>query len=217
MRFEIRLTSLTIVAAVLFFMPQLASAQSQASLALECFVEANRTGTLVCDPNPTISVGEVMLNPDEHPVDLVQEIAQGLQELATSDPSRRLRIAAVNWLALKGERSEVHSVRTIDELDEIYSRSRFGDVRMSIASRMHLQLARDRAVSFLEKAANASPVEEASSEWPSAYVAINTLTRMGEDGRQALRRLSAAETVKNPVAKGYLEHLAADDFRTSQE
>jgi uncharacterized protein YydD (DUF2326 family) len=155
-----------------------------------------------------------MLDPDQYPEALVQEIAQGLQAMAASD-SRRLRIAAANWLALKGERSQAHSVKTIDELDEVYFSSQFEDVRMSIASRMHLQLARSRAISFLEKAASTSLPEEERSDWPSSYVAINTLTRMGEEGREALRRLSTAGTVTNPMAKGYLKHLAASGFRTS--
>ncbi len=106
---------MSFLALVVLLTPKDMIAQTETEEALECFVEASRTRKVTCDPSPAVSIGEVMLDPDDYPPELVGEIVRGLQELAVSSPVSPVRIAAVGWLALKGEVFEAHSGRTVKE------------------------------------------------------------------------------------------------------
>lgn len=213
-----QLKKLGFIASVVLLTPQVMIAQTEAEEAIECFVEATRTWKVTCDPSPAVSVGEVMLHPDNYPSELVGEIVRGLKELAVSSPISQVRIAAVGWLALKGEVFEAHSGSTVKELEEIYFSTPFGDVRRGIASKIRLQLAKNDAVSFLERAAEAPATsDEAGIDLPSPRIALHSLASMGELGRATLRRLSIMGTVTDPVAKRYLKNLADVNFRLPKE
>lgn len=193
-------------------LPTDALRQSQpAERALECFVREATVQPRPCETPPDTTVIVVMLDADDHPVVLVDRIMDGLGDLALEHPESRVRIASVAWLATAGERSTTRSPEVVDRLVRIYERGS-PYIRSAVVDRMQLQRARGPAIRFLESAAKGDGSSEPRADFPVPYVALNALVHMGEEGRDALRRLTASGEVRDRRARGYLRHLAENGF-----
>ena len=151
-----------------------------------------------------------------------------LEHLAlTSDnpDQRRSAVSAISgagWLrsALDAPPPPPPYSGIVARLARIYRQSDDYWVRWSINSLMVPQAERAEAVAFLEQVAQEPLVQPAPGDTvsvdaptPLTSGALGALTLMEAEGRAALQRLYAQGTVRQPMARAYLEQLARQGFR----
>ncbi len=115
----------------------------------------------------------------------------------------------------------------VQRMIRLYRQSPDTAVRGLIIGRMIYQAERAEAVAFLGEVAQEPPepprpvpapppgmgIVKDDIQFPLQWGAIESLTYMGADGRAALERLQAQGTVREPLARKYLEELARQGFR----
>ena len=153
----------------------------------------------------------ILVNTAAYPPADVLELLGGLEQLAIGGSPPRLRAEAAAYIGLSGShRSTAPRPGTVARLVRVYRRSDDPLVRSLTISAMGEQvLDRSVAISFLEETA---AQRNGDSSW-EAGKALTSLALMGPDGADALRRLHAAQAVRDPEARVILETMASNGFR----
>jgi len=167
------------------------------------------------------------------PATAVNARLDSLEQVALSSGSREQRLAAVarisapGWLTMGARKGsapiEVRYQGIVDRLVRIYQRNDDYWMRYSVIAMMIPQAERAEAAAFLEEVAEGPGeqpvpppgvvlVEDRSS---LQSLAVGALTYLGAEGEAALRRLHAAGTVREALARAELERLASAGFRQS--
>jgi hypothetical protein len=148
---------------------------------------------------------------DYSPQDL-ETVSRDLEEVALTGTPARLRGEAASALGIPGS---IHAVRpikgTFPRLERVYRGSTDPVVRAVVIlgmGRLSDQADRREAAAFLEWVAARNDRGFATD--PER--AIQALSRLGEEGRAALRRLHQGNAVSRPEAKSLLDVLAKYDF-----
>jgi hypothetical protein len=152
-------------------------------------------------------LAHVVTNHGDYPATDLEAVLRGLEEIALTGTSPRLRAEAASFLTIPGSTRAVHPVRgRFSRLERVYHDSTDPVVRLVLIRAIGDQIDRRKATAFLEGVAAQGNSEDARS-------AIGSLQRLGEEGRTGLKRLYDGNAVRNPEAKSMLEVLAKYDFR----
>ena len=178
---------------------------------LAAFVREHRTPPGE-SPGPSWEVSQVLAYPETYPRADLQIFLQGLEQLALTGDSPRLRAAAALSLSLPGSRRKPNPVRgTAGRLARIYRQASDPHVRGVIVSAMADLAERTEALAFLERIATQSPEE---ADFPgAASMSLGTLVAMDTEGRAVLRRLHETGAVRDPEARHSLAVLASREYR----
>lgn len=155
----------------------------------------------------------VLTHPDEHGAYL-DDVMDGLADLAVAHPEFRVRAAAAIYLTAPGNRALAprNASGVVDRIRRLYERSDERAVRSTLLRWMPNQAEEEAAVAFLETVAR-SERSPAGQMWPDEVLAIDALARMGEKGRAALRRLDAAGNIPNRLARQRLHDLRGRGYQ----
>lgn len=201
----------------IFIMPVAMPAQGTNPTADEmvrCFAVTYTVGR---DPNDCKDVVPgaigVLMHPDIYG-DYVNDVMDGLEQLALDDPEFRVRTAAAVYLMAPGNRELVaeNPKGVVDRVGSLYRKSKEPAVRSVLIRWMPYQAEQEDALTFLETIATASR-SSPDQMWPDEVLAIDALARMGGRGRETLRRLSDTGSVHNDLARQRLEFLKQRDYR----
>lgn len=145
----------------------------------------------------------------------VAALLRGLERLALSGETSRLRASAALRLALPGShRSTRPMTGMVVRLERLYERSQDPMVRSVIVSAMADAAERRDALAFLERLAIQAPAE---TDFPGAAMqALATLAAMDADGRAVLKRLHETRAVQDPEARYDLWVLASRGYRIQE-
>lgn len=147
--------------------------------------------------------------------------------LASASPDARrsaaIAIAAAGWLRSQPPPPPPPYPGIVARLARIYRQSEDYWVRYAIIGSMIQQAERAEAAGFLgevavEQPAPGPPVPPGvavvgnDAEFPLPYKAVRALRYMGSEGRVVLERLHAEETVREPMARAWLDTLANHGF-----
>jgi hypothetical protein len=159
-------------------------------------------------------VAHVLAHPDDYaPADL-DRFLQGLEQLAMTGSSSRLRASAAISLSLPGSRRQPHPVRvTFARLKRIYLD--LGDplVRAVAVGAMADVVERQEALVFLEQLATKGPGDP---DFPhSVRWALRTLPAMNAEGRVVLKRLHESHAVRDQEARHGLSVLAGRGYQSN--
>ncbi len=157
-------------------------------------------------------VAHVLTYPDDYLSADLELFLRGLEEIALTGESSRLRASAAFSLSFPGSRRKPHPVPgTVRRLERIYRRSNDPAVRGVVVASMADVAEGDKALVFLEGIATEVPVHADSPG--SASRALGTLVAMDEDGRTVLKRLHETQAVRDPEARHELSVLADRGYR----
>jgi hypothetical protein len=146
---------------------------------------------------------------DYPPADL-ETLLRGLEHLALAGTSPRFRAEAALALAIPGSRRAVHPIRkTFARLGRVYRRSSDPLVRSVLIAAMGNLVDPSEAAISLERVAKQDPADFAGAQGK----AVQSLLRMGEEGRVVLKRLHETGAVRDPETKLTLAYLAKNGFR----
>jgi len=202
---------------VLLALPAQSSAQNVRPTAEEmirCFAIENTVGAeLGACKNMVPGAVAVLFRPLEYG-DYVDDVMDGLAELAVSHPEFRVRVAAAEYLMApgKGSPSSEHLTGMVDRIQRVYEESSEPSIRSVFIRWMPYQAEAEAAVDFLQRVAT-SDKSPAGRMWPDEQLAIDALSRMGDHGRQVLRQLDEGGQVRNELARQRLDYLRTRDYR----
>lgn len=152
----------------------------------------------------------ILLRHSTYPAAYVETLLRGLEDLALRSSATRLRSESVLLMAIVG------SHRVADPLPETYARliriyqgSQDGLVRLMVISAMGDLAVRSRAAAFLEGVAARYPLRYVTE--PDA--AVQSLLRLGEEGRAVLKRLHETGAVQHQETRYRLGVLAGRGYR----
>lgn len=157
-------------------------------------------------------VAHVLTYPRDYPAADLKIFLRGLEQLALTGDSSRLRVSATFNLSLPGSLRKPHPVMgTMARLERIYERSNDPAVRGMVVVAMSDLAERQKALVFLERIARQGPE---GADFPAAPSrALGSLVAMGDEGRAVLKRLHETAAVRDPEAKLELATLSKQDFR----
>lgn len=149
----------------------------------------------------------VMTHPDKYS-SYVEEVMDGLEQLAITHDESRVRVAAALYLMAPGNKDLVSAnpAGVVHRVTRLYGQSSEPAVRAMIIRWMPYQAEVSEAVAFLEATAK-SNVSPADRMWPEEALAVDALARMDKEGRAALSRLYESGEVEQEVARKRLEYL----------
>jgi hypothetical protein len=140
----------------------------------------------------------------------LEAVLEGLEHIALTGTPSRLREEAAAGLAIPGSNRAVHPIRgSFPRLERVYHRSSDPVVRRILVGAMGDLVERRKPAQFLGDVALRTPPDFA--EAPQA--AVQSLLRMGDEGRVVLKRLHESGAVSDTKAKLVLAHLAENGFR----
>jgi hypothetical protein len=159
-------------------------------------------------------VAHVLTYPEDYPAADLAVFQQGLEQLALTSDSRRLRTSSTFSLSQLGSRAKPHPVAgTMERLERIYQQSTDPEVRSMVVVSLYDVSERPRALAFLERVAKQAPDNQ---DFPGAASrALGSLVLMGDEGRAVLQRLYRTSAVRDPDARLELDNLAKRGFRIS--
>lgn len=190
-------------------------ADGSVEAALTCFEQLHGKGVTrnTCESG-VVSARVIVRYPEQYPPAVYDAAVNGLERLALTSNDDRVRTAAVMALVNMGNGAADPPIAgTVDRLSSIFWQSNDKGLRASILRVMCCQAERAQAVEFLKAAAREDRPEDRGSHWPPAHWALSTLALMGPDGQAALASLYAEDSVKNPVARAYMEYLSKHSFQ----
>jgi hypothetical protein len=157
-------------------------------------------------------VAHVLTYPQDYPAADLVVFQQGLEQLALTGRTSRLRTSAAFSLSQLGSRGKEHPVAgTMSRLERIYQRTTDPDVRAIVVVSLYDLAERSEAVTFLEPISRQQPELQ---DFPlAASRALGTLALMGDQGRAVLKRLHSSGAVRDPDARLELDNLAKRGFR----
>lgn len=145
--------------------------------------------------------------------------------LTSADPDARrsaaIAIAAAGWLRSQPPPPPPPYPGIVTRLARIYRQSEDYWVRYAIIGSMMQEAERAEATRFLGEVAAQQlgptvppgvAVGGIDAEFTLPYKAVRALTYMGPEGRVVLERLHAEETVREPMARAWLDTLANHGF-----
>jgi hypothetical protein len=160
-----------------------------------------------------IDLTHVLTYPRDYPAADLEKLLRGLEQLALTGESPRLRADAALSLSIPGSYRAVRPIQgTMARLGRIYRRTADAHVRAAVVSGMAgmANPAEHReALAFLERIA----VQENADFPGSASKALNMLMFMGEPGRAVLKRLHDTGVVRDPEARNVLAASARQGYR----
>lgn len=187
--------------------------QAAAQRTVRCFAASHsedKDEDGCADPLPS-EIG-VPTHPDEYGAYL-DEVMNGLAELAVVHPEFRVRVAAAIHMTALGNRAQAprNAPGVVERARRLYERSDERAVRSALIRWMPWQAEEEAAVAFLEAVARSerSPEEQM---WPEELLAVDALAQMGERGRAALRRLDDGGIIPNDLARQRLDDLRATGY-----
>jgi hypothetical protein len=159
-------------------------------------------------------VAHVLTYPEDYPAADLAVFQQGLEQLALTSDSPRLRTSSTFSLSQLGSRGRPHPVAgTMERLERIYQRSTDPAVRSMVVVSLYDVSERPEALAFLERVAKQAP---GNQDFPGAASrALGSLVLMGDEGRAVLRRLHQTGAVRDADARLELDNLAKRGFRIS--
>jgi hypothetical protein len=182
--------------------------------AFEHGVELESRGQPPAGPNWVVTV---LLAPEKYGTGLVTRLIDELERLALASSSDNVRHAAVSWIASAGDTGSLGTglarADVVDRLERIYDRTSSPVVHMAIVGRMACQANGPAAARFLERVARSEKPRRINSEFGEPYLALHELTWMGDTGRIILAELHRSGSVRDLMARNYLEQLARNGFR----
>jgi hypothetical protein len=157
-----------------------------------------------------LDIAHVLTYPDQYPAADLESFLAGLEQVALTGDSSRLRASAAFSLSLPGSRRKPHPVpATMARLERIYYASKDPAVRGVVVTAMADQAERQEALRFLERLA----VQEKPDFPAAASRALATLVAMDAEGRVVLKRLHESGAVREPEARHQLTLLASRGYR----
>jgi hypothetical protein len=147
--------------------------------------------------------------PGDYPAADLESLMRGLEELAVTGSTPRLRAQAAFSLALPGSKHAVHAVPgTFVRLERVYRRSTDPVTRSLLIDVMGDLTEQREAAAFLERLAKQERADFAEAQ----YKAIQSLRRLDEEGRAVLKKLHDTGAVTEAKAKLTLAALAKEGF-----
>ena len=160
------------------------------------------------ESNASHEFAQALTYPGNYPAADLEALMRGLEELAVTGPPR-LRADAAIRLSMPGSRRVVRPISGVfARLERVYRRSTDPLTRRVLITVMAESTERQNAAKFLERIAKQEPAHFLEAQ----YKAIQSLCRLGEEGRAVLKRLHETQVVREPKAKQTLAILAKDGF-----
>jgi hypothetical protein len=150
-----------------------------------------------------------MVRWDEFPPATIEAVLGGLERMAITSESKRLRIAAAVYLASPGNLDMRPAMPGIvARAARVYRGTTEYIIRYTIVSAMREQAERAQAIAFLKNVALEDSPQDRGSEWPVPFAAVTVLADMGAEGRAALEQLNASGEVRNPRARAFVQNIS---------
>ena len=191
--------------AVLSVGPATAQTRRPPSELLAAYVHERETPD--AQPNASRELIHALTNHGDYPAAYLESLVSGLDELAVSGSTPRLRAEAAVSLSIPGSKRAVHPIPGIfARLERVYRRSTDPLTQSVLIDVMGESTARQHAAKFLERIAKQEPADFSEAQ----YKAIQSLRRLDEEGRMVLKRLHETKVVREPKAKLTLAALAKE-------
>lgn len=157
-------------------------------------------------------ITHVLAHPEDYPAADMRMFLDGLERLALTGDSSRLRASATVNLSLAGEWRRGRPVPgTMVRLSRIFEQSPDPVVRAVAIGSMISQAERGEALSYLELLAAAAPGDRG---YPGGVrSAIGALWAMEGDGVTVLRRLHETGAIREPEERRKLAEMARRGYR----
>jgi hypothetical protein len=143
---------------------------------------------------------DIVLHPGFYPRARVDSVIDGLERIALASGSQFVRGQAVAALSMAGS-DDAPIPGVFERAINIYNRSDSHQVRGMIIGYMSHQRDRAKALSFLRSVAMEDP--EQTDDLP--FLAVNTLSEMGNGGRVTLVELLDNELLRDPKSIGFVK------------
>jgi hypothetical protein len=193
--------------AVLNVGPATAQTRRGPSELLAAYVHERETPD--AEANASRELVHALTNYGDYPAADLESLMRGLEKLAVTGNSPRLRADAAFRLSIPGSKRAVHPIPGVfARLERVYRRSKDPLTRSVLITVMAESTERQNAAKFLERIAKQEPADFSEAQ----YKAIQSLRRLDEEGRAALKRLHEAAVIQEPKAKLTLAILAKDGF-----
>jgi hypothetical protein len=139
-------------------------------------------------------------------------IVAGLEDLALTGPSSRVRSHAVGLLGMSRSSSDrAFHADVVIRLGRIHRRSTDPAVRLTAISQLGFPWRDAHAVRLLAAILEGTPAAPAFEEEPEA--AASSLARLGPEGRRALRSSHDGKRIRSARAQSYVGGLIQRGFR----
>jgi hypothetical protein len=157
-----------------------------------------------------MDLSAILLDRADYPGGSLNSVIEGLQEVALSQRSPRLRAVAIMYLASSGSRDALHPrPGTVARLERIYRQSNNALVRASVVTGLARSAEHHEALAFLEDVA-----ARESQDFPGApQAALTAIASHADEGTGLLRRLHQAKAVHDPQARLWLDQVATTGYR----
>jgi hypothetical protein len=161
----------------------------------------------------TSTLTHILVHRSDHSPGTIQDLRNGLEDLALRHGNAHVRQAAVIYLTTGSRfKDSKPEPGMFARLNRVYDRSQDGQVRAMVVLAMGGLAERKASVAFLDKIARQDPTAE---EFPNAALwALRALPAMGDEGRAELKLLHESKAVVHPEARHGLDVLARKGYKT---
>ncbi len=183
-----------------------------ASELLAAFTSEHDPASPAAPPGARADLTHVLAHPQSYAPVPMRSLLDGLERIARTGSSHRMRVAALLAMSYPGSRRHAQPVPgSFARLVRVYQQSEDGGLKGVAVSLMAHVPERQEALNFLEQLAKQAP-EEVDAPY-AAHYALSALAAMGAEGRAVLKRLHESGAVKDPDDRYTLELMAKRGYR----